>query len=280
MKKILSFLVLLAGVTMFTSCSDDDATYTSVTPLGITSNDVCFEAEGGTGSITVEATGTVTAETTSKWIDISVNGNIVTVIAQGNPSIEGRSARIVLTANGATTNVIAIQKGVVYQLEGGVSNFTIGSAASSMTLGVTSLASVSVKSLSDWISATYKEEDSQIVLDFEANTALENRVGYVVVETGSLKDTLTITQKSSYEIIGGTSYAVGSSATTLKIGVVSSFPVTVKSLDRWMIASYSSANSEITVNITANTSSQERVGHVAIEAGSIKDTLTITQSGR
>jgi hypothetical protein len=35
MKKILCLIVLLAGVTMFTSCGDDDATYTSIPKLEV-----------------------------------------------------------------------------------------------------------------------------------------------------------------------------------------------------------------------------------------------------
>ena len=53
MKKILCFILLLAGVTMVTSCGEDDATYTPIAPLEILSNNVLFETAGGTGTITV-----------------------------------------------------------------------------------------------------------------------------------------------------------------------------------------------------------------------------------
>ena len=193
MKKILSFIVLLAGVISFTSCSDDDATYTPVLPLEIASNDVYFEAAGGTGSIVVNATGSVTAETTSDWITLSVNGKTVTVTAKENTAFDGRSARIVLTADGATTNVTAIQKGNVYQVEGS-HDYTIEDGASTLKISIVSSSPVTVKSLVDWITATYNSEDSEITINIEANTTTASRVGEVVIEAGSRKDTLTITQ--------------------------------------------------------------------------------------
>ena len=55
MKKILSFIVLLAGVTMFTSCGEDDATYTAPIPLEVSDVNVLFESEGGTGTISLRA---------------------------------------------------------------------------------------------------------------------------------------------------------------------------------------------------------------------------------
>ena len=283
MKKIFSLIVLLAGVISFTSCGEDDATYTPVLPLEIASNDVYFEAAGGTGSIVVNATGTVTAETTSDWITLSVNGKTVTVTAKENTALDGRSARIVLIADGATTNVTAIQTGLIYQLENCLSNYTVESGASTLKISVVSSASVAVNSLVGWITAAYNAEDSEITLNIAANMTPEDREGQVAIEVGGLKDTLTIRQnRFIYELVGSHDYTVESDASTLKVNVNVSSPLTVKSLADWMkaTATYNAGNAVITVNITANTASEERVGQVAIEVGEIKDTLTITQNGQ
>ena len=100
MKKIFSFILLLAGVTMVTSCGEDDATYTPVEPLEIVSNNVLFETAGGTGTITVKGSEALTASTAAQWLAVSVSGNTVTVTAQENPSLSGRSAQITLAAGG------------------------------------------------------------------------------------------------------------------------------------------------------------------------------------
>jgi len=118
MKKIISFLALFAGLTMFTACSDSDATYTATEPLNITQADVLFGAGGGDGSIVVNTSSSLTATTDASWINLNVNGNTVTATCQPNSSIEGRSAKIVLTAtDGATANVTATQHGLLIQLD-------------------------------------------------------------------------------------------------------------------------------------------------------------------
>ncbi|MBQ9230334.1 MAG: hypothetical protein IJ190_04030 [Prevotella sp.] len=117
MKKILSFLLLLAGVTTFTSCSDNDATYSATDPLSITLADVLFGAGGGDGSIVANTTATLTATTNADWLSLAVNGNTVTVTSQPNTSLEARSAKIVVTASdGTTANVIATQHGLLLAL--------------------------------------------------------------------------------------------------------------------------------------------------------------------
>ena len=117
MKKILSFLVLLAGITSLMSCGEKDATYDGIAPLTITKADVLFSADGGEGSIAASTSAAVKATTDAKWITLSVNGSTVSVKAQPNVSLEARSAKIVLTADdGKTANVIATQHGLLLAL--------------------------------------------------------------------------------------------------------------------------------------------------------------------
>ena len=279
MKKIFNLIVLLAGVISFTSCGDDDATYTPVTPLEVANADVFFSAAGGTGSIVVDATGTVTAETTSPWLTVSVSGNTVNLTAQENPSRDGRSAKIVLKANGATTNVTATQKGNVFSLDGGGSYKVTTSDASTLTINVTSSSPVKLQSLTDWVTATYSEENSAITVNLAANTTPEERVGRVAMEAGGLKDTLVFTQTAFlFEIQGGNSYTVDGDASTLTINVNASSTVTVQSLASWITARWNATNKQITLTIAANNTTDKRVGEVVVKSGNVQETLTITQS--
>ena len=117
MKKIFSFLILLAGVASLTSCSEKDATYTAPTPLAVSKADVLFGAGGGDGSIVTAAQSAVTATTDAQWISLSTDGGTVAVTAQPNASLEARSAKIVVkSADGATANVTAIQHGLLLAL--------------------------------------------------------------------------------------------------------------------------------------------------------------------
>lgn len=197
MKKVFSLIVLLTGVMAFTSCSDDDATYTPIHPLEVTSADLFFEATGGTGSIVVNTEEELTAETTSPWISLAASGNTVTVTAEENASRENRSARIVLTAaDGATTNVTATQQGVVFYLNGS-NKYEVASGASTLTVSLRSSVPVTVSSLASWITAEYNEEDQEITMAIAANQSNDPRTGQVVIAAAGLEEIITIEQKGS-----------------------------------------------------------------------------------
>lgn len=100
------------------SCGEKDATYDGIAPLTISKADILFRADGGDGSIIVNTSATVNATTDAKWINLSVNGNTISVKAQQNASLEARSAKIVLTADdGKTANVTATQHGLLLALD-------------------------------------------------------------------------------------------------------------------------------------------------------------------
>ena len=196
MRKILSLVVLLAGVISFTSCGEDDATYTPVVPLEISSTDVFFEANGGTGSIVINSKGTITATTSSPWISCSVSGSTVTVVAQVNTSRDGRSALIKVTSSdGATTNVTATQKGFVFGIKG-QSAYTVEGEAVTMTLGVYHISPVTVTSSSDWIAATFNGDTDEIAIQIAENTTGAGRTGEIIVKSGGMTETIEITQKN------------------------------------------------------------------------------------
>ena len=197
MKKVFSLIVLLTGVMAFTSCGDDDATYTPIHPLEVTSADLFFEATGGTGSIVVNTEEELTAETTSSWISVEASGNTVTVTAAENASRENRSAKIVVTAaNGATTNVTATQQGVVLYLDG-KDNYEVANSASTLTVGVHSSVPITVSTSESWMTAEYNEYDMEVTIDIAANQTREVREGQVIIAAAGLEEVITIQQQAS-----------------------------------------------------------------------------------
>ena len=208
MKKILSLIVLLAGVISFTSCGNDDASYTSVASLEIVSANVVFDVEGGTGTIVVNNTGTITAEalTGTGWLTCSVSGNTVTVTAAENPGREGRSATIVLkSSDGSAANITATQTGVVYGLKKGT-YYALNDNANELHLEIYHSKAVTVTSLSDWITASFNEETDMIDIQVEANNTGQMRYGYVEVSSGQFTDKVTISQFDFNKDIYGAYY--------------------------------------------------------------------------
>ena len=100
MKKIFSILALaLATAMTFTACDDDDTVVVDPTAnaLKVVSQTTSFGAAQSTGTIVVEASDPVTVTSNGgEWLTTSVSGNTVTVNAEQNNSLEGRTATLTL----------------------------------------------------------------------------------------------------------------------------------------------------------------------------------------
>ena len=188
---------------MYTSCGDDDATYTPAPTLDVTSADLRFEATGGTGSVVVNTTGALEATTTSKWVHLTVNGNQVTVVVDENTTLDGRSANIVLKSAGATGQVTATQKGGTYGLAGGTV-YTLSDDVDTLRVPVVHTSAVEVTSLADWITVKFDASTDEIEFAVGANDTGWRRTGQVAIETGIIHDTITISQFDYLNDVQGT----------------------------------------------------------------------------
>ena len=193
MKKLYSFFVLLAAVTMFTACGDDDATYTPTPILEVSNADLIFEATGGNGTIQVNTTGTLTATTESSWVTLSVSGNTVNVTVAENPTLNGRSATIKLTANGITSQVSATQKGGTYGLIDGTT-FSFDNRARNLNLALVHTSAVKVESLCNWLTASFNTSTDEFEIKVDENDSGWRRTGKIAFQTGDIRDTITISQ--------------------------------------------------------------------------------------
>lgn len=193
MKKILSLMILLAGVTMFTSCSDDDATYTPSPVLEVSNADLKFEATGGSGQITVSSTSSLTATTESSWVSLQVSGSTVNVVVAENTTLNGRSATIVLSDGQAKAEVTATQKGGTYGLKTGTT-YNLNDEEGVIRAGLVHTSSVTVQSLEDWMTVSFDEAADEIVIKVAANETGWIRSGQVTLHTGEIDDVITVTQ--------------------------------------------------------------------------------------
>ena len=203
MKKIISLVALLAGIVSVTSCSSDDASYVPTPKLEIKSAQVLFDAEGGDGSIVLNTTGTVTATTDASWLSLAVQGNTVTVTANPNITLNGRSAVINLASGDTQAQVTATQKGSVYGLYSDL-DLKFDDAARSLSISIDHPSTVQLKPLADWITATFDDATNEITVQITQNNSGWRRSGKLVVETAGLRDTLKITQFDFLNDIQGT----------------------------------------------------------------------------
>lgn len=270
MKKILSFIVLLAGVTMFTSCGDDDATYQATPKLEIASVDVLFEAEGGDGSIVVNSSGTVTATTDASWLTLTVQGSQIIVTAQPNLTLDGRSALIKLAADGTETQVTATQKSSVYGIPS--LEYEVGDYQASLDIDVVHNQAVTVESQSEWLTATFNEETSQIEIVAEDNNEADPRVGIVTATMGDYSNDIVITQQGFLLEPETDKIKSTNEAADFTIAINHSRTVTVKSNDEWVTATWNARTNVLSCSLAANDTGAPRVGTVTITSGPVVKT--------
>lgn len=278
MKKIFSLIVLLAGVIQFTSCGEDDATYTSTPKLDISQANVLFEAEGGTGSITINTASSVTATTESSWLTVSASGNKVTATASPNASLNGRSALIFIKEGNLQATVTATQKGSVFGIAGGFEYELADTQGSSVSIPVVHTSDVSVQSLADWLTASFNSATDEIEIVAASNDAETPREGLVAFATGTVKDTLVITQSAILFNLEKDAIEIPNTGDIQYIGVEHSRPVTVEADVDWISCELNEKGDSIVVAVGEGTD-EDRQGTITVKSLDFTRSISVIQKG-
>jgi hypothetical protein len=281
MKKILSLMVLLAGVISFTSCGDDDdATYTAPAQLSLKSADAFYEAVGGTGSIVVNSSETITATSNVEWLTVSVSGNTVNLTVAANDKLEGRSTNVVLKTASASKEVNISQRGIIYGIpegDAGDNTFTLDDAENAkIVIPVAQTAGMTVTSQAEWLTASFNSETSAIEIVAASNDEEEARTGLVAIETGSIKENLTIVQKAMVFNLEKTNLNVANTGSVEKITIEHSKPVTVESSADWFSCAFDSKKGILTVTVSEN-QTLARQGTITLKSGKSTKTISVIQ---
>ena len=203
MKKICNNIIYIVMLLLTAiACSDDDATYTPTPKLDITDSDVLFEPQGGSGSITTSVVGTLQAETTVDWLTLQVQGNRVLVDVNQNPSLNGRSAKVILKADNREASIVVTQKGMVFEVVN--KSFVVESNASTIVQSaVTHMMPVTVETAEEWLTPRFDEQSGQLSIGLSHNTTGTIRSGTVLVKSGEATERISITQYDLTEDIYG-----------------------------------------------------------------------------
>lgn len=279
MKKILSIMVLLAGVISFTSCGDDDTTYTAPAQLELKSVDAFYEAAGGTGSIVVNSSETITAASNAEWLTVAVSGNTVNLTVAANDKLEGRSTNVILKTASASKEVNISQRGIIYGIPEGNEDgvFELDDAENAkLVLPVAQSAGLKVTSKADWLTATFNEETSSIEIVAASNDDEEARTGLVEVQTGSIKEDLTIVQAAMVFNLEKTSLSVANAGGIESVTIEHSKPVTVETTADWFKCNFNDKSGVLAISVDEN-KTLARQGTITLKSGNSTKTLSVIQ---
>jgi len=275
MKKIFSYIVLLAAVTMFTACGNDDATYEPTPKLEVASADVLFEADGGDGSVVVNASGTVSATTDASWLTLSVQGNKVAVKANPNLSLEGRSALIKITSGSTEAEVTATQKSSKYGIPS--LEYQIADYNAKLAIPVVHNQPVTISNDTPWMTVVFNEETNQIEIVAQNNDEADARQGTFTITMGQYSEKVTINQIGILLEPEKKEVNVKNEAQSVSVNVNHTRAVTVKSNDDWITAKWDAKNNVLTLDLAANETGWRRTGTVTISSSPASETITVTQ---
>ncbi len=279
MKKIFSFIVLLAGVAMFTACSDNDTEnpYARVSTISVEKAEVYFDANGGTGSIQVSSPTAVSVSVPAEfpWVTASASGNTINLSVAPSTTIEGRSAQLSIKNSNDEVFVTVSQTGMVARLD--TYELYFSDAKGTQAIGYKTDVPVNWKSLDDWVAFRVDEESNTLLVGVASNENKEERVGRIVLEGGDYSDTLFVYQDAMVFELETTSVMFSSNnAGSAKVKVDHSKPVTVQPTEDWLTASFNDKDSTVVVEVAAN-GGDARLGYVAVMSGTSVEYLTVGQ---
>ncbi len=202
MKKIYSLSLLLLGLLVLGSCSDDnDNPYAGGSSITVVKSDLNFDAAASEGSIVYASAGTVTATVSASWCKAVVDGDSVKVTVTQNNTRNGRAASVTLHQGTDSLTLAVLQQGVVINAEKTCVSLDNDEAASLRYSFVGNI-DVSVLSCPDWATASIANDS--LYVDVTANATGHLRNGYIVYGSGSYTDSIRVFQADFDKDIAGT----------------------------------------------------------------------------
>ena len=201
----LSLCLVCCGFAAATSsCGGDDNTPDLTETITILSSDLIFEPLGRTGSVEVQAFGTITAELESDWCTASVNGNVINVTVEDNNTFEGRTALLIIHADGAQRKLPVQQRGMALGSLP-VSSHHSPKAGERFSLYIRHDLPIHLNIDDDWIHAEVVGDSMIINVDRAPNNAI--RRGLIEFECGGFESQLDITQYDMQYVLGNYYFA-------------------------------------------------------------------------
>lgn len=164
--------------------------------LKVVSGDLVFQPAGGTGTVTVEAEGTVTAESALPWCSASVSGKTITVTAQPYDGLESRYTPINIHCGDESIYIVAHQYGVILR-SFAPEDIHLKNAAFETSFPYDANTRIKAESDADWLSFTFG--DDALGIRVAENVQKEYREARVNWSIGDFHDSFVVSQFDAAE---------------------------------------------------------------------------------
>lgn len=276
MKKIL-FYIVMASALMIAGCNNDD---TDIISLDIVRGDVEFTAAGGSGTIIISSSVTVSAHSNKSWLTIieqEITMSSIPFVLAENTHISARTATITIHDGSNSKEVNITQEGSVFFIS---NEITMPPAASTYNIEYTSNAGtiptvvVSAENES-WLSASVL--NGELVITTLSDNVIERSATIRLVSAWKSQE-IKITQKGIIDRTLATIFNgdVNPYNVILLEEEVEATGYTINTDKTWI--RYSVDNNVLTIYAdTQNDTGSLRTGSLTITTNSVTATINVTQ---
>lgn len=251
--------------------------------LSVSSDDIYFNASGGTKTITVTSNGTwLIGSNTTSWGYVSKSGNQLSIRADKNNSSSQRSGSVVIKAGSKEKRVYISQSGSsVSQSSLTVSsdNLQFDSYGGTKTITITSSGAWQIgTNIASWGHLTRSGNQLSIKIDRNNNTT--SRSDWFTVKMGSKEKRINVSQSGSSPNLSVSSENLSFSS------VGGTQTLTISTNGTWQIGTNTASwghltknGNQLCVKIDRNSSKDSRTDWFSVKAGSIEKKIRISQEG-
>lgn len=284
MKRIL--YIILAGILLLAvSCVKEE---TPETYLQILQSDVNFTAAGGPGEILISTNASeVSASSDKSWLTVSTAGTeSVQFTVEESGEAFSRIANVTISAGGQSQEVSISQMGLIFTVSSDeiASGFEIDPEGGSISFGFSTSGisdpTVTIPEADSWLESSI--QDGQVILSAEINLSGSDRSTTVSVGSGWKTFEFPVSQ-SDLPILEQTELTFSMDVLDAKFVSVTEYVGSdvvwsVSTDDEWITAE-KTADGQISVSVTENTTGEVRTGEVRMTdaEGNVMETITVTQ---
>lgn len=203
--------------------------------------------------------------------------------ASENLSILSRTGVITFTAGSIVKTLTVIQSGMEPIVSLDLSSKNVPSASGNFSVTLTSNTSWSANDIPSWLTLDQSSGNGDTILDisYEPNTSTSPRSATISFVAGEVTQTLLVTQAGASPMLSlqFSVKSVSSASGYFTMIVTSNTSWISSGIPSWIKLSQASGNgnTNISINYQANTLGKSRSATITFVAGSIINTLTITQ---
>lgn len=198
MKELKTLFIALIGFMIVLSCSDDNNVNESA-DFAIEKSDVAFDAEGGTGEITVSGVPIASVSSSDEWCSVQLDGDhAVKVTVARNNNYDSRSSVVSLSdAHANTRNIAVSQQGMKHIVS--LKSLRFRNADSTVVVAMMeqpNSVSVNTSESEAWLTAA--ANGNELDISVTKNETGKPRIGYVCCDI----DTIRVVQCDTKDIFG------------------------------------------------------------------------------